>query len=166
MEDTVKIRGLVLASILVSAVVAVAQDVAVVTIRPLTDDDIKLMRQDVQSMKEGIIKDTMQFTDAEGTAFWPVYKTYAADQKTIGDKRVALITDYAKKYDTLTDEDAKSLTQRMLQIDDDTQALRKKYLPKFQAAIGGKRAALFYQVDNRLTLIVNVQLASVIPLIQ
>jgi hypothetical protein len=166
MEDTVKIRGFVLASILLSAAAGFAQDVAVVTVRPLTDDDIKLMRQDVQSAKEGIIKDTMQFTDAEGTAFWPVYKLYAADQKAIGDKRVALITDYAKKYDTLSDADAKSLTDRMLQIDDDTLALRKKYLPKFQTALGGKRAALFYQVDNRLTLIVNTQLAAVIPLIQ
>ena len=161
-----KIRGFVLASILLSAAAGFAQDVAVVTVRPLTDDDIKLMRQDVQSAREGIIKDTMQFTDAEGTAFWPVYKLYATDQKAIGDKRVALITDYAKKYDTLSDADAKGLTDRMLQIEDDTLALRKKYLPKFQTALGAKRAALFYQVDNRLTLIVNVQLASVIPLIQ
>jgi hypothetical protein len=166
MEDTVKISGLVLATALMGAVSCFAQDVAVVTVRPLTDDDIKLMRQDVQSQKEGIIKDTMQFTDAEGTAFWPIYKLYATDQKAIGDRRLAIITDYAKKYDTLSDADAKSLTQRMLQVDDDTQALRKKYFPKFEAAIGGKRAAMFYQVDNRLSLIVNVQLASVIPLIQ
>ena len=161
-----KIRGFVLASILLSAAAGFAQDVAVVTVRPLTDDDIKLMRQDVQSAREGIIKDTMQFTDAEGTAFWPVYKLYATDQKAIGDKRVALITDYAKKYDTLSDADAKGLTDRMLQIEDDTLALRKKYLPKFQTALGAKRAALFYQVDNRLTLIVNTQIAAVIPLIQ
>lgn len=161
-----KISGLVLATALMGAVSCFAQDVAVVTVRPLTDDDIKLMRQDVQSQKEGIIKDTMQFTDTEGTAFWPIYKLYATDQKAIGDRRLAIITDYAKKYDTLSDADAKSLTQRMLQVDDDTQALRKKYFPKFEAAIGGKRAAMFYQVDNRLSLIVNVQLASVIPLIQ
>ena len=161
-----RVRGLVLAAAFLGAASCFAQDIAVVTVRPLTDDDIKLMRQDVQSQKEGIIKDTMQFTDAEGTAFWPVYKLYATDQKAIGDKRLALITDYAKQYDTLSDSDAKSLTQRMLQIDDDTLALRKKYLPKFQTAIGAKRAAMFYQVDNRLTLIVNVQLASVIPLIQ
>ena len=165
-EDAVRVRGLVLATALLGAVSCFAQDIAVVTVRPLTDDDIKLMRQDVQSQKESIIKDTMQFTDTEGAAFWPVYKLYAADQKAIGDKRVGLITDYAKKYDTLSDADAKSLAQRMLQIDDDTVALRKKYFPKFETAIGGKRAAMFYQVDNRLSLIVNVQLASVIPLIQ
>ena len=137
-----------------------------VTVRPLTDDDIKMMRQDVQSAKEDIIKDTMQFTDAEGTAFWPLYKQYAAEQHAIADKRLALINDYAKKYDTLSDSDAKDMTQRLLQIDDDTLALRKKYLPKFQTALGAKRAAKFYQVDNRLTLIVNVQIASVVPLIQ
>lgn len=161
-----KIRGLVLATFLLSAAAGFAQDIAVVTVKPLTDDDIKLIRQDVQSIKEGVIKDTMQFTDAEGTAFWPVYKLYAADQKAIGDKRLAVITDYAKKYDTLSDSDAKGLTERMFQIDDDTQALRKKYFPKFETALGGKRAAMFYQVDNRLTLIVNMQLASVIPLVQ
>ena len=161
-----KIRGLVLATAFLGAVSCFAQDMAVVTVRPLTDDDIKLMRQDVQSMKDGIIKDTMQFTDAEGTAFWPVYKLYATEQHAINDKRLAIITDYAKKYDTLSDTDAKSLTQRMFQVEDDTQALRKKYFPKFEAAIGGKRAAMFYQVDNRLTLIINMQLASVIPLVQ
>jgi hypothetical protein len=166
MEDIVKTRGLVLATFLLSAVAGFAQEMQVVTVKPLTDDDIKLIRQDVQSIKEGVIKDTMQFTDAEGTAFWPVYKLYATEQHAIADKRLALITDYAKRYDTLSDADAKSLTQRMFQIDDDTQALRKKYFSKFEAAIGAKRAATFYQVDNRLTLIVNMQLASAIPLIQ
>jgi hypothetical protein len=168
----VKTRGLVLAVFVLNAAAAIAQDqpaqnqAVVVTVRPLTDDDIKLMRQDVQSAKEGIIKDTMQFTDAEGAAFWPIYKQYAAEQHAIGDKRQALILDYANKYDTLSDADAKDLTQRLLQIDDDTLGLRKKYLPKFQTALGAKRAAKFYQVDNRLSLIVNVQLASVVPLIQ
>ena len=161
-----KIRGLVLASLLLSAAGAIAQQPVVVTVRPLTDDDIKLMRQDVQAAREDIIKDTMQFTDAEGTAFWPLYKQYAQDQHAIADKRVTLITDYANKYDTLTDADAKDMTQRFLQIDDETQSLRKKYLPKFVTALGAKRAAKFYQVDNRLSLIVNVQIASVVPLIQ
>jgi hypothetical protein len=167
----VKLRGLVLAIFVLNAAAAIAQDQAaqgqavVVTVRPLTDDDIKLMRQDIQSTKEDIIKDTMQFTDAEGTAFWPIYKQYAGEQHAIADKRLALISDYANKYDALTDADAKDMTQRLLQIDDDTQSLRKKYLPKFVTALGAKRAAKFYQVDNRLSLILNVQIASVVPLI-
>jgi hypothetical protein len=144
---------------------AVTAQVAVVAVKPLSDDDIKLIRQNVQEVKDDVIKDTMQFNDAEANAFWPVYKDYAGEQRALAEKRFGIITDYAKQVDTLTDAQATDLTQRLFQVEDETQALRKKYLPKFQAALGAKRAAKFYQVDNRLTLIVNLQLASAIPLI-
>jgi hypothetical protein len=164
MEDAVKTRGLVLAFFLLNAMAGSAQAVQI-TVKPLTDDDIKLIRQDVQSIKDDVIRDTMQFNDTEAAAFWPVYKQYAQEQHAIAEKRFGIITDYAKTIDTMTDANASDLTQRMFQVESDTQALRQKYFPKFEAAIGAKRAAKFYQVDSRLTLIVNLQLASEIPLI-
>jgi hypothetical protein len=164
-EEPVKRSIIALAFVFVSTLSAHSQ-VAEVTVKPLSDDDIKLIRQDIQTAREGVIKDTMQFSDAEGTAFWPVYKQYAGEQHAIADKRLAIIMDYAKHVDDMSDADAHSLTQRMLQIEDDTQSLRKKYFPKFESILGAKRAAKFYQVDNRLTMIMNVQLASDVPLIQ
>jgi len=160
----VKIAGMVLTMFLMSAAAGIAQT-APEEVKPLTDDDIRLLRQDLQSAKSDVIRHTMLFSEAEDKTFWPVYNAYAGEQHSIADKRLALITDYAKHFDNMTDEDARSLTQRMFQIDDDTLALRKKYLPKFETALGAKRAAKFYQVDSRLSMIVNVQLASVIPII-
>jgi len=133
--------------------------------KPLTDEDIKLMRQDLQKQKNQIISDTMRFSTSENTAFWPVYKEYSGEQHAIADQRLNLIMDYAQNIDRMNDAKAKDITERLFQIEDQTQALRKKYFPKFVAAIGAKRAAKFYQVDNRLTMMVNVQLASEIPLI-
>lgn len=159
-----KTAGMVLTMFLVGAAAGIAQTAPPET-KPLTDDDIRLMRQDLQSIKSDVIRHTMLFSEAEDKAFWPVYNEYAGVQHNIADKRLAVIMDYAKHYDTLTDADASSLSQRMLQVDDDTLALRKKYLPKFETVLGAKRAAKFYQVDNRLSMIVNVQLASEIPLI-
>jgi hypothetical protein len=138
---------------------------AEVTARPLTDTDIKLMRTDVQANKERIIADTMQFTDAESGTFWPVYREYSHDQQVIGDERVQLIKDYASSYDSMDDSKARDMVQRMINIEDKTLNLREDYWPKFMRALGAKRAAKFYQVDNRLTLMVNLQLASAIPLI-
>lgn len=162
-----KTKRLILAILLMTGLTGFAQVVQTVTVetRPLTDDDIKLMRQDLQAIKDDVIRDTMQFTDAEKASFWPVYKAYAEEQHAIASKRLAIILDYAKHLDTMTDADASSLSRRMLQVEDDTQSLRKQYLSKFETALGAKRAAKFFQVDNRLTLIVNVQLASEIPLI-
>jgi hypothetical protein len=42
----------------------------------------------VQLQKNDIIAHTIQFTDAESTGFWPVYRDYARDQQAIGDERV------------------------------------------------------------------------------
>ena len=141
-----------------------AQDTAVAN-KPLSDTDIQLLRSDVQSGKNEIIADTMQFTDAESKAFWPVYRDYAHDQQAIGDERVQLIKDYAQTYDTLDDAKSKDLVQRMINIEDKTVNLREDYWPKFMKALGAKRAAKFYQVDSRLSLIINLQLSAAIPLI-
>ena len=133
--------------------------------KPLTDTDIQLLRQDIQAQKNQIISDTMTFTEAEAAAFWPVYKEYAAVQHAIADKRLGLITEYARSYDKMDDATAGALTQRLFAIEDETQALRKEYFPRFAKALGPKRAAKFYQVDNRITLIINFQLAANVPLI-
>jgi len=131
----------------------------------LTDSDIQLMRSDVQADKNDIIHATMQFTDPESAAFTPVYRDYAREQQKIGDERLELIKDYAKNYDSMDDTKAKDLVQRMIKLEDKTLTLRKDYWPKFMKALGAKRAAKFYQVDNRISLIINLQLTSVIPLI-
>jgi hypothetical protein len=135
------------------------------SVKPLSDTDIQLLRSDLQSDKNQVIADTMPFTDAESTAFWPVYRDYARDQQVIGDDRVQLIKDYAKNYDSLDDNKARDMVQRMINIEDRTLNLREDYWPKFMKALGAKRAAKFYQVDNRITLIINVQLSANIPLI-
>lgn len=136
-----------------------------VTAKPLTDSDIQLMRSDIRADKQDIITHTMQFTDTESKAFWPVYREYANDQDKIGDDRLQLIQDYAKNYDSMDDAKADNMGQRMLNIDARYANLRQTYWPQFEKAIGAKRAAKFYQVDSRLTLMINLQLASAIPLI-
>jgi len=44
--------------------------------------------------------------------------------------------------------------------------LRLKYVPIFRQVVSGKTTALFFQLDWRLSLIVDLQLASHIPLIE
>jgi hypothetical protein len=138
---------------------------AQVTAKPLSDADLQLLRSDLRADRNQIITDTMQFTDAESTAFWPVYRDYGRDQQVIGDDLVQLIKDYAKNYDSMDDANARDMVQRMINIEDRTLNLREDYWPKFEKALGARRAAKFYQVDNRLALMVKLQLASGIPLI-
>lgn len=131
----------------------------------VSDIDIQLMRSDLQAGRNNIIADTMQFTEQESTAFWPIYRDYTRDQQRLGDKLVQLVKEYAQSYDTLTDSQAKDMTQRLINIQDETLNLKEDYWKRFEKVLGAKRAAKFYQVDHRLSLFVNLQLTDQIPLI-
>ncbi len=143
---------------------AMAQTVQVQA-KPLSEDEIKLLREDVQAVKDEIITHTMQFTAVESATFWPVYREYSREQRAVAAKRFSIITEYAQNLDKMEDQKASSLTKQFFQVEEDAQALRTKYFTKFETALGAKRAAKFYQVDNRLTMIMNIQLASEVPLI-
>jgi Spy/CpxP family protein refolding chaperone len=152
------------------AILSVASGMLAQTTTPQSgsgiDSDIALLRSDVQAQKTDVIAHTMQFTDAQSQAFWPLYREYAGKQQAIGDQRVKLIKDYADSYDTMDDAKADELAGRMIKFDDARTKLRAEYYPKFKKAIGAKQAAKFLQVDNRLTLLVDLQIATAVPIIQ
>lgn len=131
----------------------------------ITDADIQVFRSDLQATKDDIVAHTMQFTDSESQAFWPVYRDYVHAFQPIADRRVQLIKDYANWSDSIDDAKATDLVQRSAAIDADISSLRQSYWPKFSKALGPKRAMRFYQVDYRLGLIVSVQLSAGIPLV-
>jgi len=152
----------ILCAMFITAALAQTADVKA---QPLTDTDIQLLRSNLQAGKNNVIAHTMRFTETESAAFWPLYRDYSRDQQVIGDARVHLIKDYAKNYDNMDDAKAMDMVQRLLGIDAKFTRLREDYWPRFEKALGAKRAAKFYQVDNRLSLMINLQLASEIPLI-
>jgi hypothetical protein len=169
MKTAVFTRNLLALTILITIALALScsalGQTVVVQAKPITDSDIQLLRQNIQAQKNQIINDNMTFTVTEAAAFWPIYKDYTAAQNAIADKRLALITDYARGSDKMDDAAASDLTQRMFGIEEETQALSRDYFPRFTKALGAKRAAKFYQVDNRLTLMINLQITGEIPLI-
>jgi NAD(P)H-dependent flavin oxidoreductase YrpB (nitropropane dioxygenase family) len=129
------------------------------------DQDIKMLREDVQSARKAITAENMNLTADEATKFWPIYDQYAAEVAKIGDARVALIKDYAANYDTMTNDQANLFIQRAAAIDQQFTDARSKYVPLFEKAISAKKTALWYQVDRRLDLLINLQLAGNIPVV-
>ncbi len=129
------------------------------------DQDIQMLREDVRSQKKQIVAANMTLTDAEATKFWPIYDQYSAEVAKIGDQRVALIKEYAQKYDSMTDAEANDLMKRAGAIDQQFTATRLKYVPIFEKAISAKKTALWYQIDRRLDLLINLQLAANIPVV-
>src|SRR6201982_2975118 len=92
----------------------------------VTDQDIKLLRQDLRSQKKQLIAANLTLTDAEATKFWPVYDQFSAEMTTLGDQKLALIKEYAKGFGSLTDTPAQSPPNPPLALDEAVTQLRIK----------------------------------------
>ena len=130
-----------------------------------SDQDIQMLREDIRSQKKQITAANMTLTADEATKFWPVYDQYQAEVTTIGDARWALIKEYAANYDTLTDAQAQDFMKKSAGIDQQFIATRVKYVPLFEKVVSPKKTALWFQIDRRLDLLINLQLAALIPVV-
>lgn len=130
------------------------------------DQDVDLLRKDVRSQKKQIIAANLNLTDQEAEKFWPVYDQYTNELTAINDKEYAALKQYAQNYQTLSDEQATDLLNQVLEVDQSAAQLRLKYVPIFGKVISGKKTALFFQLDRRLVMLIDIQLASAVPLVQ
>lgn len=130
------------------------------------EQDIKLLREDIRSRKKQLIAANLKLTADQAAKFWPLYDQYAADLSRIGDQQTTLIREYADQWGTMTDEQASRLAKRSLAMDERIAQLRVKYLPIFSQAVPGQVVATFFQLDRRFQTLLEIQLASQIPLVQ
>jgi len=127
---------------------------------------VELLRSDVKSMKTTILTETMQFNDDQATKFWPIYRAYDLELQNLNDRKLAGIQDYAKNYGSLSDEKADELAKLALDLEDKRNDLKKKYYEKVREQLGGVIAARFLQVENQMLMIVDLQIASLLPIVE
>ena len=154
-----KLGPLFMTAVFILGPCALAQDSGI-------DSDIQILRSDIQAAKTRLVSENMNLSDSEAKGFWPVYRDYENDLSKLNDQKIALLKEYADSYDNLSDEQAKSLTDRNLELEKKRVSLREEYFPKFSKVVPPKTAARFMQVDSRIDLLLNVQLASAIPMVE
>ena len=132
----------------------------------VNDANIELMRKDLRAERKKVVAANMPLTETEATKFWPVYDRYIGETIKVNDDRFALLKEYAKNYDTATDEQADSFIKRWLALDQANNQLRLKYIPEFEKVISHKKTAMFFQIDRRVSMMIELQLASQVPLVK
>ena len=131
----------------------------------VSDQDIEMLRKDLRAQRKEITAQNMALTAEEATKFWPIFDQYRQEAIKPNDARWALIKDYAVNYNTMTDAQAQDYIKRSTEVEQQLIALRMKYVPTFEKVISPKKTALWYQIDHRIDLLINLQLSSQIPMV-
>ncbi len=127
---------------------------------------IELLRADVKAEATAVIAEVMQFSDDESAKFWPIYREFEFEFAKIGDEKVALIKKYAENYDEMTDGVADQLAQGAFKLEQDRHNLKLKYYERIKKELSAKTAARFMQVMNQIIMLIDLQVASGLPVMK
>jgi flagellar biosynthesis/type III secretory pathway protein FliH len=126
---------------------------------------IALLRSNVRQQKAEIMGAIMLLSASDAAKFWPIYSDYDAQLTKLNDERAANIQEYARAYDQMTDERADDLIQKALAYQNERTELLVKTYQRVKEAVGATTAARFIQVEHQLLLIIDLQIASALPLV-
>ncbi len=129
-------------------------------------DTMQIVREKIQADKKLLVAANMGLTEKEAKAFWPVYESYQKDLGLLNGRTLALIKDFAKNYQTMSDEAAKQLVAEYLAIEGDRVTLKQSYLPKLRQALPEKKVARYLQIENKIEAVIRYELAEGIPLVK
>ena len=130
--------------------------------------NMEILRQKLKADKKLLVAQNLTLTDAEGTAFWPVYDAYQNDLQQLNQRVVAVIKAYADAYTKgpVTNDVAKKLLDEALAVDEAEVKLKGSYAPKILAVLPGTKAARYIQIENKMRAALRYELADGIPLVQ
>ena len=126
---------------------------------------IELLRTDLRQAKSEVVGEVMRLNSDQAVKFWPIYKEFESEYQKLGDQIAALVKKYSDEYGQITDAVAAQLGNQALSIEDQRNALKKKYYDRLIASVGAITATRFLQVENQLERLVDLQMAAQLPII-
>lgn len=130
---------------------------------PTLDSTIQLVRANMQADRTTLITTGMNFTEKDGATFWPIYHQYEYERSRLDDRRGTVIKEYAQKYPNLTDTEAKTMAEQMLDCEARLAALKMKYFKKFNKVLPALTVTKFFQLDRRIDLMMDMQVEASLP---
>lgn len=131
------------------------------------DTDMSRTLEQVRAAREGILREEIRFSNEEAAVFWPVYEQYQAELQVVRDRFAELLSNYAKAYRAgeVSEAHANKLIDDYLGIQSEVIDIKKDYLDDFRRVLPARKAARFYQIENKIEIELEYQLSLVIPLI-
>jgi hypothetical protein len=126
---------------------------------------IQQLQADLKADRQAVVAANLPLTDGEARAFWPVYRAYRGEVENVADRLARLIVAYATNVEAMDDTKADAFFTESVAIERETLAVRERNAPKIRAVLPARKAARFFQIENKLDAIVNVSLVQQIPLV-
>jgi len=128
--------------------------------------EINISRKLINDRRNTAIALNMKFTQQEKENFWPLYREYRVAMAKVGDKRLAVLVDYADNIDVMTDLTAKKLLDRSFAVEKEVIKVKQKYVAKFRKILPQTKVVRLMQIESRMDAMVDLKIAEGVPLME
>ena len=130
------------------------------------ETDIRGIRTDIREVAKEIVAENLELTTEQAKIFWPLYDEYMAELALLGDKEVKLTEEYMLNFYLMEEKTASNLLDEVLNLERDKQSLKSEYIRKMKKVLPAKVVGKFYQIERRLSLLIDAEKVSRIPLLK
>ncbi|RZJ48652.1 MAG: hypothetical protein EOO44_20435 [Flavobacterium sp.] len=128
-------------------------------------EDVDVLQSVYGQSKADLVKQYMNLSDSQNSAFTKVYDNYESERKALAKAKFELINDYAANYATLADAKADEIAKATLKNHIAYEKLYSKTYGQAKKAIGAINAAKFIQLEVYLQTIIRAEILESIPFI-
>lgn len=125
-----------------------------------------LLKRNVQKESKKLIEKNLELTNQQAKLFWPIYDEYDAALLEVTNERLKNISDYMLNYKDLDNTKAESLLRKALELDQKKINIQTEYYNKLIAVLPHTLVGKFFQLDQYIELLIQLQRSEKIPLIQ
>jgi hypothetical protein len=139
---------------------------AVVPVHAQVSDQTILTYQVLTEDYDVLVKEAMALTDEQWKTFEPVFTEYKAAMHPVFEKRISLIKEYIQKKGVLTDAEATAAMDGILEIERDEWLILRDFRKDLLEVIPAVKVLRFWQIENRMMLMLLSSIAKDVPLAQ
>jgi Spy/CpxP family protein refolding chaperone len=129
-------------------------------------DWIELLKSNVQKESKNLIKQNLELTSKQAKVFWPIYDEYDQALAEVTNERLQNISDYMLNFKGLDSAKAESLLRKALELDQKKIDIQNEDYERFISVLPPTVVGKFFQLDQYIELLIQLQRSENIPLIQ
>ena len=126
-------------------------------------EEVDLLQAAFGMEKKQVVANFVKPSDTQKDAFWKLYDEYETQRKELGKQRIALLSQYADEYLTMTGEQADAWTKKVIELQKKTDALLNLYYGKVKLISDGIVATQFYQIENYILTTIRMKILQNVP---
>jgi len=130
----------------------------------LPNNELSLVLLSKAAQKKAVVLATMQLEGDTKAKFGKLYDEYQEALMSHRVNELEVITDYAQNIDNMNDENSNKLITKWITEEEASMVLKKDYIAKFKKILPSADVIRYFQIENRIQLINELERADLIPL--